>query len=71
MGSPEGPSAPAFRITDLHSPDILPILGIPTIAPPALSSLDNDAGAADAEKPAAVTLDAVIKMLGEANVSAL
>ena len=71
MGSPEHSKPRAYRISDLHSPDILPILGIPTIPPPAFSSLQSAVGAPDAEKPNAGSLDAVIKMLKEANVSAL
>ena len=72
MGSQEGANrAPEFRINDLHCPDILPILGVPTIAPPPRSSYEDETGLLTPEKPSAATLETVIKMLGQADVSQL
>jgi hypothetical protein len=67
-GGAPAPQVSQFRICDLHMPDILPILGMPTLQPPPRSD-EVDAGLT--EEPSAATLDAVIKMLGEADVSHL
>lgn len=74
MGTRSGdqaPSFPSFRICDLHSPNILPILGVPTVPPPPRDFYEDEVDPAGSEKPSAATLDAVIKMLEEADVSKL
>lgn len=74
MGSHSGGSgdkAPSFRICDLHSPNILPILGVPTLPPPPRDFYEDEVDPTGCQKPSAATLDAVIKMLGEADVSKL
>lgn len=52
-------------------PDMLPILGMPTLEPPPRSNYEADVDAGSTEQPSAATLDGVIKMLGEADVSHL
>jgi hypothetical protein len=71
MGSCKGDQAPSFRLNDLHAPNILPILGVPTVPPPPRDFYEDEVDPTGSEKPSAATLDAVIKMLDEADVSKL
>jgi len=71
MGSQSGDKAPSFRLNDLHAPNILPILGVPTVPPPPRDFYEEEVAPTTSENPSTATLDAVIKMLGEADVSEL
>lgn len=71
MGSHSGDKAPSFRLNDLHAPNILPILGVPTVPPPPRDFYEDEVDPTGSEKPSAATLDAVINLLGEADVSKL
>ena len=69
MEPSKGAEAPKYRVCDLHCPDIFPILGVPTITPPLRETHHDDADANEISDEA--TLDQVIKMLEEADVSKL
>ena len=72
MSSLNGAGAPvSFRISDLHNPDILPILGVPIVPPPHRSSYEGESAMIVSDVPDAATLNAVINMLEIADVSQL
>ena len=60
-----------FRLTDLHKPDVLPILGVPVIAPPPRGSQDDVTCDLEGTEVSASTLDQVIKHLQKVDVSEL
>lgn len=66
-----GPARGFFRLTDLHKPDVLPILGVPVIASPPRSTQDDIPCDVEGTELSATTLDQVIKLVQKADISEL
>lgn len=61
----------AVRISDLHLPDILPVLRLPVITTPPPRITDNDTVSESMKDPETDTIDNVIKILKSTDVSKL